>query len=483
MSDMHISLRSTEYDCLKYSLSTDRYLSACLPARSNPITSNPPLVYTNNISGVSITSPSLQHGIHLATRQPSSSSITLTTQSDADALSSCSTISGTLSVSTSATGSISLSNVQTINGGLTIQDVFLTSFSAPDLQTVHGKIYIADNNKLNNLSLSDLQTVGGEIDIQDNEDLRDLVFQELQNVEGALVLEGTFDELVPLFFFLVLLLGFGLCGVMVADDNRIKFPSLKHAKGQTLIKSHGGSFRCSSLDSLRDDDDNNNKRKRHSNNNNNGAFQGSYTCTDGSSSALSTGAKAGIAIAVIVLVLLILFLVWTVVKKQRIRRRRRNNTQDGNGNVYTAVGTARDEEKVMGYEKPLPLPGSVVGRNSEPINVVGGIPRKPLSPPPPMEGTEAGTGNGNRESMLSTSPPVPAALVPGDRSSGSPPLDADGRSLFLHPIPRRRPSETDVPLLDSGDVHEAPGSPMRRETFELDAGPVRGTHQQPINHE
>ncbi|RAL01321.1 putative GPI-anchored cell wall protein Pst1, partial [Aspergillus ibericus CBS 121593] len=412
----------------------------------------------------------------------SSSSITLTTQSDADSLSSCDTISGTLSISTSASGSISLSNVQTINGGLTIQNVTsLTAFSASDLQTVHGKIYIAGNDQLSNLSLSDLQTVGGEIDIQDNDDLRDLVFQELEKVEGALVLEGVFDD--------------------------IKFPSLKHAKGQTLINSHGGSFRCSSLDSLRngksdDDDDNDNDddntRKRNNNNNNsssssssssnnNGVFQGSYSCTDGSSSGLSTGAKAGIAIAVIVLVLLILFLVWTVVKKRRIRRRRRNiNTQDGN--VYTAVGTARDEEKVIGsYEKPLPLPltGSLVGRNggagSEPMNVVGsGIPRKPLSPPPVED--NGMNRDGNRESMLSTSPPVPAALLPGDRTSRSPPLDEDGRSLFLHPIPRRRPSETDVPLLDSGDVHEAPGSPMRRETFELDAGPVRGTHQQPINH-
>ena len=224
-----------------------------------------------------------------------------------------------------------------------------------------------------------------------------------------------------------------------------------------------------------DDDDNNHNHKRSSNNN--GAFQGSYTCTDGSS-RLSTGAKVGIAIAVIVVVLLILFLVWTVFRKQRIRRRKRNTPVDG----YTALGVVRDE-KVMGYEKSLPLarpiPSTMVGRNrdSDPIGV-GSIPRKPLSPPP-AEGLD---GDRTRVSMVSTSPPVPAALMPGDRSAASPPLDADGRSLFLHPIPRRRPSETDVPLLDSGDVHEAPGSPMRRETFELDAGPVRGTHQQPINH-
>ena len=66
---------------------------------------------------------------------------------------------------------------------------------------MHGKIYIADNEKLSNLSLSDLQTVGGEIDIEENDDLRDLVFEELEKVEGALILKGVFDECVfPPFF-------------------------------------------------------------------------------------------------------------------------------------------------------------------------------------------------------------------------------------------------------------------------------------------
>lgn len=275
--------------------------------------------------------------------------------------------------------------------------------------------------------------------------------------------------------------------------DRIKFEDLDKVKGQTTIHSHGGSFRCSSLNSLRDgddddDDDNNTRRRRdNNNNNNNGAFQGAYTCTDSSSSGLSAGAKAGIAIAVIVLVLLILVGVWMMYRKQRKRRRRRNDDQSQM--MYTPVGVGlrggggssnRDEESSAGDEKPVtgvPNP-AVLRQNSDSVNALSAIPRKPISPPPP-------SNEMNRESMvsMSTSPPLPAALVPGDRSSASPPNEADGRSLFLHPIPRRRPSETDVPLLDSADVHEAPGSPVQRPTFELDAGPVRGMHQQPIHHE
>ncbi|PWY68475.1 hypothetical protein BO70DRAFT_366142 [Aspergillus heteromorphus CBS 117.55] len=377
-----------------------------------------------------------------------SSTTTITSQSDADALSSCSTLSGTLTISPSATGTISIPNIQTLNGGLVLQDTSsLDTLSASDLQTVHGKIYIEDNDALRNLSLPDLQTVGGEIDISGNAKLKDLVLDGLQEVDGALVLSGTFDE--------------------------ISFSDLDSVKGQTSIKSHGGSFRCSSLDSLRgddDDDDNNNHNHNHgnSNSNSNSVFQGSYSCSDGSSSGLSAGAKAGIAIAVIVVVMLIVLFAWWRVRKMRKQKRRRNGPTDKN--QYTAVGVGHhDEEMVLGDEKTR------MNRNSD-LASPGNIPRKPLSPPPPEEANTS-----MDTSMLSTSPPVPVALLPGaaDRATDA---DADGQSLFLHPIPRRRPSETDVPLLDSGDVHEAPAAPVER-VYELDGGPVRGTHQQPINHE
>jgi LPXTG-motif cell wall-anchored protein len=54
--------------------------------------------------------------------------------------------------------------------------------------------------------------------------------------------------------------------------------------------------------------------------------------------------------------------------------------------------------------------------------------------------------------------------------------------------PPPQEQERDIPMLDSGDVHEAPAMPAggERDTtqvFELDAGPIYGMHQQAIHHE
>ncbi|PYI29533.1 hypothetical protein BP00DRAFT_437610 [Aspergillus indologenus CBS 114.80] len=387
------------------------------------------------------------------------SSTTITSQADADnRLSSCSTIHGTLTISPSVTGTITLKQLETLNAGLTIQNASaLTAFSAANLETVNGQFSIKDNAQLSTLTLSNLQKVSGELDVEDNSQLRDLVLDDLQYVNGALVLSGKFD--------------------------RISFSDLKHVNGKTSIRSHGGSFRCSSLNSLRNgDDDDDDDDDSNNNSNSNGVFRGSYSCSDGSSSGLSSGAKAGIAIGVIVLVLLIFLLVWVLMRRNRSRRKRRNAAQDEGKSEYTAVGVGLSHDrKISNMEEKLKPRVSEPHEPDQTINL-NSIPRKPLSPPPPSLSNDT---HRTISTISPSSPPVPAALIPGtESSSSSVPTSDDQNALFLHAIPRRRPSETDVPLLDSGNVHEVPASPVaHRGLYELDAGPVRGTHQQPINHE
>ncbi|OJK02207.1 hypothetical protein ASPACDRAFT_41026 [Aspergillus aculeatus ATCC 16872] len=387
------------------------------------------------------------------------SSTTITSQADADnRLSSCSTIHGTLTISPSVTGTITLKQLETLNAGLTIQNTSaLTAFSAANLETLNGQFSIKNNAQLSTLTFSNLQTVSGELDVEENSQLRDLVLDDLQYVNGALILSGKFDQ--------------------------ISFSDLKHVNGKTNIRSRGGSFRCSSLASLRSEDGDDDDDDDHNNNSNsNGVFRGSYSCSDGSSSGLTSGAKAGIAIGVIVLVLLIFLLVWVLMRRNRSRRKRRNAAQDEGKSGYTAVGVGLSHDRrISNMEEKLKPRVSEPHEPEQTINL-NNIPRKPLSPPPPSLSTDA---RRTLSTISPSSPPVPATLIPGtESSSSSVPTSDDQNALFLHAIPRRRPSETDVPLLDSGNVYEVPASPVaHRGLYELDAGPVRGTHQQPINHE
>lgn len=80
-----------------------------------------------------------------------------------------------------------------------------------------------------------------------------------------------------------------------------------------------------------------------------------------------------------------------------------------------------------------------------------------------------------------------AAGAPTSPPPGPPPVVAG--SVSRKPVTPAPPGgEPNVPMLDSGNVHEAPAMPTSpahdaTQVFELDAGPVHGTHQQAINHE
>lgn len=166
---------------------------------------------------------------------------------------------------------------------------------------------------------------------------------------------------------------------------------------------------------------------------------------------------------------------------------------DGGGTGAAAAGiNARgqsgDEEKgESGHTTTTTSSVSPVSPDDPPVNALA-IPRKPLSPAPQETGVVSlGTNSNGNTNGTSTSTSLPSSLVVGDNrfSTVSALGTNESDALFLQSGARRAPSESDVPMLDSGDVHEAPAQSAREvdPPFELDAGPVRGTHQQAINHE
>ncbi|GMG34352.1 unnamed protein product [Aspergillus oryzae var. brunneus] len=366
--------------------------------------------HVRSISGL------LLGGTGILASESCSGNVNISSQSDADALRDCETINGPLTISSSASGTISIPEVQDIKGPFTIEGSSnLNGITASNLETVSGPLTITGNGALNSVSLSNLQSVGGELRIQGNEGLKEVRLDDLERVNGNLVLNGDFD--------------------------RISLGNLENVYGETTIQS-SGSFQCSSLDKLVSD-------KR--------AFKGSYSCNE-KGSGLSSGAKAGIAIGVIIGVILVVLLVWLCIRRQK-RQKRKDAVLAGLTAAGVAGAVGNDVEKA---ENKVPTAVSNTSPSSQdppspPSDTevaASSIPRKPVSPPPPA--------------------PVPAALVPGDRSSRVV-SSSDDPSLFLRPIPRRRPSESEVPMLDSENVHEAPPPEVGRQQeglFELDAGPV-----------
>ncbi|RJE23082.1 hypothetical protein PHISCL_04572 [Aspergillus sclerotialis] len=348
--------------------------------------------------------------------------VTISSQSDAEsALSNCDTVKGTVTISKDASGSISLDNLQKIEGGLTIHGTSdLTKLSAQNLQKISYDLSVKDNGGLKDLSMQNLQEVKGNMKIEGNDNLKQLQLQNLEDVNGGLVLSGEFDRFVDRWTH---------GGRYSADNTSAQFQNLDQVDGQTSIRG-SGDFSCSDFEKMKSD----------------GVFEGPFSCSTGSSSSsssssdssssssssdsngsnsgssgLSAGAKGGIAVAVIVVVAIILGALWFMYKRRKA----------ASGAEFHSVptGAATDPEKGGG-------------------GVVGQVNDQPPSPPPPA---------------------VPAATG----------------SIARKPI--KPATEPEIPMLDSENVHEAPAVPPETrdptQIFELDAGPVRGTHQQPINHE
>lgn len=158
----------------------------------------------NDSSNSKCLPPSLQSCISLSlthhrptNRKPGNGEIKISSQSDADALSSCETISGTLIIAPSATGTISIPNVEEIKGPLTIKDADgLNAVKADELESVSGPVTVENNKALTSLQLDELGSIGGELKIKGNNQLREVKLDDLERVNGGVSVEGGFTGYV-----------------------------------------------------------------------------------------------------------------------------------------------------------------------------------------------------------------------------------------------------------------------------------------------
>ncbi|CAI7673924.1 unnamed protein product [Penicillium viridicatum] len=277
-----------------------------------------------------------------------SSSVTISSQSDADMLRSCDTFDGSITISPSTNGVITLNNVEEIKGALIADGASeLTGLFAPDLDSVKGGITLSNLNSLTTITMGALSEVSSAIIITGNPNLKTLEFQDLEKVEGQLELAGSFDS--------------------------VSLPSLDQVKGQTTIIG-SSSMLCSALDSL----------KSHK------VFRSGYVCSSGSS-GLSPGAKGGIAVGVIVAVLLLVLLLWFMLRRRRQRQRTRGvqSTIPPSSTLSTTVG--HGEKALISQGSISPQQESL--RSEQPQTL---LPRKPVGSAILLDGRsvyEAGNGS------------------------------------------------------------------------------------------
>lgn len=84
-----------------------------------------------------------------------SSSVTITSQSDADSLSNCDTVVGSVVIGSSASGTITIDNVEEIKGSLTAGGVIaLTELVTRDLDTIQGSLSLKNLDSLTALTMN-----------------------------------------------------------------------------------------------------------------------------------------------------------------------------------------------------------------------------------------------------------------------------------------------------------------------------------------
>ena len=121
--------------------------------------------------------------------------MTISSQSDADALGDCDSIDGSVVVSSSASGSIVLYNITEIKGSFTAEGApSLTTLAAPALESVDGSFTVDNMNSLSNLSMNALSKASSDVTVADNPKLKVLEFQDLEEVDGNLKLTGSFTS-------------------------------------------------------------------------------------------------------------------------------------------------------------------------------------------------------------------------------------------------------------------------------------------------
>ncbi|KAJ5599011.1 hypothetical protein N7450_000078 [Penicillium hetheringtonii] len=254
------------------------------------------------------------------------SSVTINSQNDVNNLTNCETIEGSVTISSSASGTITLSNIEEIKGSFSVESrSSINNLVLPKLETLQGGLIIDNVDSLGHITFNSLDKASS-ISITGNSNLKSLMFPQLNEVDGDLKLTGSFSSVL--------------------------LPSLDQVKGQTTIRG-SSSMSCSALDALKSE----------------GVFTGSYSCSSGSSNPLSAGAKAGIAIAVVVVVILILVVVWLVLRRRRQQRARKQSTPSESPPLSDVLSSDITEEKPSTQQQVIPV------RELKPP-----LPRKPVGP-------------------------------------------------------------------------------------------------------
>lgn len=124
-----------------------------------------------------------------------SSTATIASQSDADALADCDTLDGSITISSSASGVITIPGVQEVKGSFTAEGASgLTTIAAPSLENVKGSLTLDNLGSLTNVSMPALSQVSSGITVTGNSKLTMLEFEELEEVDGPLQLTGSFTR-------------------------------------------------------------------------------------------------------------------------------------------------------------------------------------------------------------------------------------------------------------------------------------------------
>ncbi|KAL4921466.1 hypothetical protein BDW62DRAFT_174747 [Aspergillus aurantiobrunneus] len=443
--------------------------------------------------------------------------VTISSQADADsAFNDCNDIRGSVTISSDAAGTLNLDGLESVTEDLIIEDTGLVGITTPDIENVGGSVSVTGNEQLNRLGLDSIANIGGDLTVQGNNALVDLRMNDLETIRGGMHLNGGF--------------------------NTLSFEALETVGGESDIVATG-SAGCSGIDSLNADGAEEAEGE---------VFQGSYTCATTSSSpsptssstsssspastptdpdsdsdsGLSGGAIAGIVIGVVIGVIIILILVWLFLRERRKNRASAAAAGAGFAGAAAAIGNRRDEEK---QPSQTTSPGSTSAPGTAAAALAGGaagagagaagtIPRRPVSTATALTTSSTDPSSGLPSSLTagSTNPstmPVPTALIPGTNGAatggggggdGNPrnTIGSEHDSLFFttpvasRPPPYRQPSERDVPMLDSEDVHEVSGVSAQREqeprvervvgdgaVFELDGGFNGAKHQRAIHGE
>ncbi|CEJ53677.1 hypothetical protein PMG11_00026 [Penicillium brasilianum] len=255
-----------------------------------------------------------------------SSSVTISSQSDANSLANCDSIDGSVTIASSASGTLTFNNVEEIKGSFTAEGAAgLTGLIMPDLDTIKGALTLDNLSTLTTLTMSALSDVASGITITGNSKLKTLSVADLEKVEGQLKLTGSFTS--------------------------VSLPSLEEVTGETTIRG-SKSMSCSALNTLQSE----------------GVYRGSYSCVASGSSGSSLGpaAKGGIAVGVILGVLLILCAIWFFLRGRRSRKDR--NVPPMASLSPTVVNI--DEKLPNSHNSLSPLP------SLKPL-----VPRKRVGPP------------------------------------------------------------------------------------------------------